>query len=164
MGFSVPRRLRFARWSLTPPFHPYRRLLRNAGGLIFCGTVRRKAFQLSARVYPMKSQISNLKSQKLRGIAPFGVRTFLPRLAPEAILRPSKTNIKLSEIENNSSRESPGSPDLKFRTWLSDWELTIHSCCILLRHFTHYSQFYALVHNPITPTKTSLFFAFVNNK
>jgi len=41
MGFSVPRRLRFARWSLTPPFHPYRRLLRDAGGLIFCGTVRR---------------------------------------------------------------------------------------------------------------------------
>ena len=26
MGFSVPRRLRFARWALTPPFHPYRRL------------------------------------------------------------------------------------------------------------------------------------------
>src|SRR5215470_2369691 len=26
----------------------------------------------------------------LRGIAPFGVRTFLPRLAPGAILRPSK--------------------------------------------------------------------------
>src|SRR5258708_6629998 len=23
MGFSVPRRLRFERWSLTPPFHPY---------------------------------------------------------------------------------------------------------------------------------------------
>ena len=23
MGFSVPRRLRFARWALTPPFHPY---------------------------------------------------------------------------------------------------------------------------------------------
>ena len=23
MGFSVPRRLRFGRWALTPPFHPY---------------------------------------------------------------------------------------------------------------------------------------------
>jgi len=91
MGFSVPRRLRFARCALTAPFHPCRRLLRNAGGLIFCGTVRRKAFQLSARVYPLKFQISNLKSQKLRGIAPFGVRTFLFRLAPKAILRPSKT-------------------------------------------------------------------------
>ena len=52
MGFSVPRRLRFARCALTAPFHPYRRLLRNTGGLIFCGTVRRKVFQLSARVYP----------------------------------------------------------------------------------------------------------------
>ena len=27
---------------------------------------------------------------RLRGIAPCGVRTFLPRLAPEAVLRPSK--------------------------------------------------------------------------
>jgi hypothetical protein len=52
MGFSVPRRLRFARCALTAPFHPYPRLLRNPGGLIFCGTVRRKAFQPSARVYP----------------------------------------------------------------------------------------------------------------
>ena len=51
MGFSVPRRLRFARCALTAPFHPYPRLLRNAGGLIFCGTVRQKVFQPSARVY-----------------------------------------------------------------------------------------------------------------
>ena len=34
---------------------------------------------------------------RLRGIAPFGVRTFLFRLAPEAILRPSKTNHNLSQ-------------------------------------------------------------------
>ena len=32
MGFSVPPRLRLERWALTPPFHPYRRLLRSAGG------------------------------------------------------------------------------------------------------------------------------------
>ena len=31
----------------------------------------------------------------LRGIAPYGVRTFLPRLAPEAILRPSKTDFTI---------------------------------------------------------------------
>jgi hypothetical protein len=70
MGFSVPRRLRFARCALTAPFHPYLRLLRNAGGLIFCGTLRRKVFQLSARVY-LQSKL------KLRGITPGGVRTFL---------------------------------------------------------------------------------------
>jgi len=44
--------------------------LRNAGGLIFCGTLRRKVFQLSARVY-LQSKL------KLRGITPDGVRTFL---------------------------------------------------------------------------------------
>ena len=91
MGFSVPRCLRFARCALTAPFHPYRQPLRAAGGLIFCGTVRRKVFQLSARVY--------LRSKpELRGVAPDGVRTFLPRLAPGAILRPSKTSDILIEI------------------------------------------------------------------
>ncbi len=65
MGFSVPRRLRFARWSLTPPFHPCRRILRNAGGLIFCGTVRRKAFQPSARVCLNRTDLSYAASRPL---------------------------------------------------------------------------------------------------
>ena len=43
MGFSVPPRLRLERWALTPPFHPCPCLLRNSGGLSFCGTVRRQA-------------------------------------------------------------------------------------------------------------------------
>ena len=91
MGFSVPPRLRLERWALTPPFHPYPRLLRSPGGLSFCGTVRRDA---SRRHLP---RISNRRQPcggpgQLRGIAPFGVRTFLlPRIAPgKAILRPSK--------------------------------------------------------------------------
>ena len=33
MGFSVPRCLRFARWSLTPPFHPYR--LKQTAAVLF---------------------------------------------------------------------------------------------------------------------------------
>ncbi len=45
MGFSVPRRLLAGRWSLTPPFHPYRSL--RHGGLIFCGTLRRNALFVS---------------------------------------------------------------------------------------------------------------------
>ena len=52
MGFSVPPRLRLERWALTPPFHPYRRLLRSAGGLSFCGTFRRHASRRASRVYP----------------------------------------------------------------------------------------------------------------
>ena len=75
MGFSVPRRLRVARWLLPHLFTLTRVSCETPGGLIFCGTVRRKVFQLSARVYPSRTE------PELRGIAPFGVRTFLPRPA-----------------------------------------------------------------------------------
>jgi len=51
---------------------------------ILCGTFRRDA---SRRHLP---RVSSTES-KLRGIVPCGVRTFLPQLAPEAILRLSKT-------------------------------------------------------------------------
>src|ERR1700722_7737375 len=81
MGFSVPPRLLLERWAFTPPFHPYR--WQASGGLSFCGSVRRKFLSFLPRVSPARRQ-------RLRGIAPCGVRTFLPRLAPEAILRPSK--------------------------------------------------------------------------
>jgi hypothetical protein len=37
------------------------------------------------------------RAGKLRGIAPCGVRTFLPRLSPEAILRLSKTEGRISD-------------------------------------------------------------------
>jgi hypothetical protein len=91
MGFSVPSRLRGTRCALTAPFHPCHAVARESKGgrFIFCGTVRRKVFQLPARVYPAAQA-------RLRGIAPFGVRTFLLRLAPKAILRPSKTNDRLN--------------------------------------------------------------------
>ena len=48
-GFSEPPCLRSARWSLTPPFHPY---LACAGRSIFCGTIRQNALKHFARVYP----------------------------------------------------------------------------------------------------------------
>ena len=62
----------------------------SAGGLIFCGTIRRKFLSFLPRVSPARRQ-------RLRGIAPCGVRTFLPRLAPKAILRPSKIKEKLQQ-------------------------------------------------------------------
>ena len=40
-------------------------------------------------------RVSHPNKHELRGIAPSGVRTFLPGFAPEAILRPSKINLKL---------------------------------------------------------------------
>jgi len=95
MGFSVPRRLRFARCALAAPFHPCRFEISNLRFEIskwrFNFLWHFPSKSLSAFRPRVSSEISNLKPQKLRGIAPFGVRTFLFRLAPEAILRPSKT-------------------------------------------------------------------------
>ena len=58
---------------------------------VFCGTVRRKTSRFSSRVYLCFATVRD-RRYKLRGIAPFGVRTFLFWLAPKAILHPSKTN------------------------------------------------------------------------
>ena len=44
MGFSVPHGLRRERWSLTPPFHPYRSPCKHElRRYILCGTVRQDA-------------------------------------------------------------------------------------------------------------------------
>ena len=97
MGFSVPRRLRFARWALTPPFHPYQSEISDLKSEIskwrylLCGTVRRDD---SRRRRP---RVSQPNEPELRGIAPCGVRTFLPRLAPKAILRPSRTSERICQ-------------------------------------------------------------------
>ena len=98
MGFSVPLQLLAERWAFTPPFHPYRFGRRRilvfqeprslVGGLIFCGTFHRRAFQ---RSLPPVSLLTGLS-----GIAPYGVRTFLPRFAPEAILHPFEAGTKLN--------------------------------------------------------------------
>ena len=124
MGFSVPPRLRLERWAFTPPFHPYPALSKTtnesrivrlsprerfsplsvserAGRFIFCGTIR---WDASRHRLPRVSHgpLSCVGGYRLRGIAPFGVRTFLPRLAPGAILRLSKIarNIAFAERES----------------------------------------------------------------
>ena len=75
MGFSVPRRLRAGRWALTPPFHPCRPPRRTAGGLFSVAlSVGRASRPGPPRVFPGRSP-------GLRGIAPCGARTFLPRRA-----------------------------------------------------------------------------------
>ena len=52
-----------------------------------------------------RPRVSQSNGPGLRGIAPFGVRTFLFRLAPKAILRPSKTkmNIRIKTVLTNES-------------------------------------------------------------
>jgi len=102
MGFSVPRRLLDERWALTPPFHPYLRFLRNAGGMfsvaLSVGTTR----AVTSRVYP------SLNEPRLRGIAPYGVRTFLPSplSRTEAILRPSKTVENIAATRGANKRHA----------------------------------------------------------
>ncbi len=40
VGFSMPCRLRFTRWALTPPFHPYSVMkISYTERSVFCGTV-----------------------------------------------------------------------------------------------------------------------------
>ena len=102
MGFSVPPRLRLERWALTPPFHPYPacnfKLKFQARRFVFCGTIRRDASR-HRRPRVSCNPPSFVSNYRLRGIAPFGVRTFLPWLAPGAILRPSKI---MSKIQHNN--------------------------------------------------------------
>jgi hypothetical protein len=76
MGFSVPPRLRSERWALTPPFHlDPRSCCHGRRQSVFCGTIRRDASQ---RRLPRVSSPTENRSGRLRGTAPFGVRTFLP--------------------------------------------------------------------------------------
>ena len=105
MGFSVPPRLRLERWALTPPFHPC------------LGGANHEAWTTEAVSFlwhypsgcltasppaciPSPGFLSH--NQGLRGIAPFGVRTFLPRLAPEAILRLSEIDQSILEVQPRS--------------------------------------------------------------
>jgi len=73
----------------------YPATLRRAGLFVFCGTVRQKTSRFSARVYLCFATVIDRRC-KLRGIAPFGVRTFLP-----ALLKIAKTEQSL-ELRSHS--------------------------------------------------------------
>ena len=81
MGFSVPRRLLFERWALTPPFHPCRRHTVFSGGMF---SVALSVEKPSPALLP---RLSHPHEHELRGIAPCGVRTFLP---DHALARPKR--------------------------------------------------------------------------
>jgi len=69
MGFFVPRELLRARWALTSPFHPCLRFFQRTGG-VFSVTL-----SVTAIFQPRRPRI-------LRGMLPYGVRTFLQRIPP----------------------------------------------------------------------------------
>ena len=78
------------------------------GGLSFCGTIRRDA---SRRHLP---RVSRPEATRLRGIAPCGVRTFLPRSKPGAIPCPSKTGAKLRAAYADGKQRAEESSDFHF--------------------------------------------------
>jgi hypothetical protein len=67
VGFAVPVTSRLPRWALTPPFHPYLRALRPAGGLLSV------VLSLSPR---------NERRSHLTTTMPCGARTFLALRCP----------------------------------------------------------------------------------
>jgi len=87
MGFSVPPRLRSERWALTPPFHPYHSETQN-GGLFSVALSVGMPRGIASRVY--LAVISFRWFESYAASYPMVFGTFLPRLAPGAILRPSK--------------------------------------------------------------------------
>ena len=77
--------------------------------------LRRRRFNFlwhcpSESLSTLRPRVSQPNRLELRGIAPFGVRTFLPRLAPGAILRPSKT------MGNLAAKRRPDKRGLKIVT------------------------------------------------
>ena len=82
-------------------FSPLPAFLANRRRFILCGTFRRDG---SRRHRP---RVSRPHKPGLRGIAPCGVRTFLPRLAPGAILHPSKTSTSLTESQIQNKAQPP---------------------------------------------------------
>lgn len=104
MRFSVPRNLRCGRWALTPPFHPYPSPLLETGGLFSV------ALSVTPDFHPEFPCVSPACRPGLHGIAPCGVRTFLPRLSPGAILHPSETGATIRRIAGVASIPASPSP------------------------------------------------------
>jgi len=98
---------RFPIWPCTRWGFPCRVACASRGGLLhhlFTLTtgLRRWRFNFlwhfpSESLPTFRPSISQPNKPGLRGITPCGVRTFLPRLAPGAILRPPKTSFRISE-------------------------------------------------------------------
>jgi len=96
----------FPIWSCTRRGFPCRVACASRGALLphlFTITARTRAREAvcflwhcpSEPLTEFRPRVSQSYRLELRGVAPYGVRTFLPRLAPGAILRPSKTKASI---------------------------------------------------------------------
>ena len=99
---------RFPIWPCTRWGFPCRVACASRGGLLhhlftLTASNRRRRFNFlwhfpSASLPTLRLRVSQSNRPGLRSIAPCGVRTFLPRLAPGAILRPSKTAVSINAV------------------------------------------------------------------
>jgi hypothetical protein len=111
VGFTVPLELPPTRWALTPPFHPYLRLLaRPSRRFIFCCTGR------PADLRP--------PSRTLSGTLPCGVRTFLPlprrlRVREAAIVRPP------AQFDSTGTRRAGTAQKIEWSACLVEWTVCL---------------------------------------
>ena len=105
---------RFPIWPCTRWGFPCRVACASRGGLLhhlftLTASNRRRRFNFlwhfpSESLPTFRLRVSQSNGLELRSIAPCGVRTFLPRLAPGAILRPSKTSRKIHHQGTKAQR------------------------------------------------------------
>jgi len=111
---------RFPIWPCTRWGFPCRVACASRGGLLHhlftltASNRRRRSDFLwhfpSESLPTLRPRISQSNGLELRGITPCGVRTFLPRLAPGAILRPSKTSGSIHYKRKKAQRFLPWCP------------------------------------------------------
>ena len=90
-------------------FSPLLRPIQASERYFLCGTVRRDdSRRRRLRVSPA--------GPELRSIAPCGVRTFLPQLAPRAILRSSRTGIILNQRDRFNKLKAQTAPEMSQRS------------------------------------------------
>ena len=83
-----------------PAFSPLPPTYSSSGGIFSVALSVERSFRT------FLPRLSHPYKHELRGIAPYGARTFLPGFAPKAILRPSKIAINLPETNGDYKPQS----------------------------------------------------------
>ncbi len=112
MGFSVPRCLRSARWSLTPPFHPclsQRPAAATTSAVCFLWHCPSTPQRLPVKTLPACIPAVRPGYAASRPLV-FGLSSLgTARAIPRAILRSSKARIIITPPQRQSSRRNPQS-------------------------------------------------------
>jgi len=109
-----------------PAFSPLPLNLHLNGGLFSVALSVERPFRT------LLPRVSQSIRTRLRGIAPYGVRTFLPRLAPEAILRPSKIEARVMHEVEDDKKEGAKMPRFPSRIAARS-DPACARCCFIIR-------------------------------